>query len=37
VVEPSEEETASGLDVAERVVAAVTDRLPPEARPMVGT
>jgi len=33
VSEPTAEETTAGLDVAERVVAAVAGRLPPEARP----
>ena len=33
VAEPAEEETAAGLALAEQVVAAISERLPPEARP----
>jgi len=33
VTDPSAEETAAGLSLAERVMAAIIDRLPQEARP----
>lgn len=33
VAEPSAEETAAGVSLAERVVAAIIDRLPQDARP----
>jgi HEPN domain-containing protein len=33
VAEPSEEETAAGVSLAERVVAAIVDRLPQDAHP----